>query len=89
MLLRLLAFAFFIVALGALAGDAWQSYRSGHDFYVRSVETLWLANSPSTLEMAQRQMPAIKSLMPFPAPAVFAILGALVLLPTIFLRQRH
>ena len=89
MLLRLLAFAFFMMALGALAGDAWQSYRSGHAFQVRSVETLWTANSPETLEMAQRQAPPIKALMPLPAPVVFSILGILMLLPTIFFRQRH
>ena len=32
MILRLLAFIFFVLALGALVGDVWQSYSTGHPF---------------------------------------------------------
>ena len=89
MLLRLIAFVFFVLALGALAGDAWQSYSSGQPFALRSVEALWLANSSGTLEMAQRQLPAISRILPLPALVVFAIFGVIALLPTALLRQRH
>ena len=89
MILRLLAFFFFVLALGAVAGDAWQSYASGQPFALRSLEAWWAASSPGTLDAAHRQVPAIASILPLPAPAVLGALGMLTLLPTIFLRQRH
>ena len=89
MILRLLAFVFFVLALGALGGDAWHSYASGEPFMLRSTEAWWLATSPTTLEFAQRHVPALSGILPFPAPAVLGILGVLMLLPTAFFRQRH
>ena len=89
MILRLLAFVFFVLALGALVGDVWQSYSTGHPFFVRSTEAWWMGVSPGTLDAAQRQLPAVAGILPFPAPAVLGVLGVLTLLPTIFLRQRH
>ena len=89
MILRLLAFFFFVLALSALGGDAWHSYASGEAFVVRSTEAWWTATSPATLELAQRQVPSIAGILPFPAPAVLGILGVLMLLPTAFFRQRH
>jgi hypothetical protein len=89
MLLRLLAFFFFVLALGAICGDAWTSFSSGLSFTVRSLEAWWTHASPSTYEAAQRSWPGITTIARFPAPAVFAVLGVLTLLPMAFLRQRH
>jgi hypothetical protein len=89
MLLRLLAFVFFVLALGAIGGDAWASFASGLPLSLRSLEAWWMVASPSTLEMAQRSWPAIATFLPFPAPAVLGVLGVLSLVPTIFFRQRH
>jgi hypothetical protein len=89
MILRLLAFVLLVLALGSLAGDAWASYSSGLPFSLRSLEASWMAASPSTLNMAQSSWPGISGILPYPAVAVLGVLGILVLLPTIFLRQRH
>jgi hypothetical protein len=89
MLLRLLAFFFFVLALGAIGGDAWASFTSGLPFSLRSLETWWMHVSPSMLDAAKRSWPGINTILPFPAPAILAVLGVLMLLPTIFLRQRH
>ena len=89
MLLRLLAFFFFVLALGAIGGDAWSSFTSGLPFSLRSLEMWWMHASPSTLEAAKRSWPALNTILPFPAPAVLAVLGVLTLLPTALLRQRH
>ena len=89
MLLRLLAFFFFVLALGTLGGDAWISFTSGLPFAVRSLETWWTHASPATLDMAKQSWPGVSAVLPFPAPAILTLLGVLVLLPTIFLRQKH
>ena len=89
MLLRLFAFVFFVLALGAIAGDAWASYASGQPFALRGLDTWWMNASPATLEMAQRSWPGIAAVLPYPAPAVLGVLGVLTLLPTIFFRQKH
>ena len=89
MILRLLAFVFFALALGTLGGDTWLAYSSSQPFVMRSLETWWTAASPSTLNMAQTSLPAIRGALPFPAVAVLGVLGVLSLLPTIFFRQRH
>ena len=89
MLLRLLAFFFFVLALGAISGDAWASFSSGLPFSLRSLEAWWLHASPSTYDAAQRSWSGLTAVARFPAPAVLALLGVLTLLPTIFLRQRH
>ncbi len=89
MILRLLAFVFFVFALATLGGDAWHSYSSGEPFAVRSAGDWWTATNPSTLSLAQRSLPAITSILPYPAPAVLAVLGVIALLPTGFFRQRH
>jgi len=89
MLLRLLAFVFFVLALGAIAGDAWASYASGQPFALRGLGAWWMSVSPATLDMAQHAWPGIAPVLPYPAPAVLALLGVLTLLPTIFFRQKH
>lgn len=89
MILRLLAFVFFALALGTLGGDAWHSYMSGAPFALRSAGDWWTATSPSTLSLAQHSLPAITGILLYPAPAVLAVLGVVALLPTAFFRQRH
>lgn len=89
MLLRLLAFFFFVLALGTLCGEAWTSFSSGLSFSVRSLEAWWTHVSPATYESAQQSWPGITTIARYPAPAVLALLGVLTLLPTVFLRQRH
>jgi len=89
MLLRLLAFFFFALALGAVGGDAWASFASGQPFALRSLGTWWTIASPATLDMARRSWPGISAILSFPAPAILAVLCALTLLPTVFFRQRH
>ncbi len=88
MILRLFAFAFFVMGLATLAGDAWLAHTSAHPFVLRSTEAWWTATSPATLDLAQRQLPAIGALLPFPALAVLGVLCALMLLPTMFFRGR-
>lgn len=89
MLLRLVAFAFFVAALGTLGGDAWLSFVSGLPFQVRSLEVWWSAANPWTLDAAKSSWPAVTTILPFPAAAVLTALGVMTLLPTIFFRQRH
>jgi hypothetical protein len=89
MILRLLAFVLFVFALATLAGDAWHAYSSSAPFAVRSAGDWWSATSPSTLNLAQHSLPAITSILPYPASAVLAVLGVIALLPTAFFRQRH
>lgn len=89
MLLRLLAFFFFVLALGTLAGEGWTSFTSGLPFSVRSLEAWWTYASPSTYESAQRSWAGITTIARYPAPAVLALLGVLTLLPTALLRQKH
>ena len=89
MILRLLAFVFFVLALASLGGDAWHAYASGDPFVLRSAEQWWTATSPSTLNLAQGALPAIANVLTYPAPAVLGAVAALSLLPTAFFRQRH
>lgn len=89
MLLRLIAFVLFVAAVGTLCGDAWASFTSGLSFHVRSLETWWMALSPSTLESMKTSWPNVAPVLTYPAPAVLGVLMMIVLLPTIFFRQRH
>ncbi|MBI1213306.1 MAG: hypothetical protein GC190_17715 [Alphaproteobacteria bacterium] len=89
MLLRLLAFAFFVAALGTLGGDAWASFTSGSPFHLRNLEEWWQLASPWTLDWVKSAWSGVTAILPFPAPAILAALGAITLLPTIFFRQRH
>lgn len=89
MVLRLLAFAFFVAALATLCGDAWASFASGLPFQVRSLDAWWTAASPSTHDMVTHSWPSVSAILPYPAPAVLFALGLISLLPTVFFRQRH
>ena len=89
MILRLLAFIFFVLALATLGGDVWHSFAFGEPFAVRSTGDWWTASSPSTLSFVQNKVPAVDGILPYPAPAVLGALAALLLLPTAFFRQQH
>jgi len=89
MLLRLIAFVFFVGAIGTVGGDAWASFSSGLPFQLRSLEAWWTLASPSTLAWAEHAWPGVSAVLPYPALAVLLVLAVITLLPTIFLRQRH